>query len=137
MHKGGLSMTGRLLLIFILVPLLELMLLIEVGKLIGTVYTIALIFITGVIGVFLAKTQGFLVLRNLQYALSQGEMPGAHLIDGLFILVGGLVLLTPGLITDILGFTLLFPLTRNFYRSFLINKLRHWISSGQVRVFVR
>ncbi len=128
---------GKLILLFIGIPLIELLVLIELGKLIGTVYTIALIFVTGIIGVFLAKTQGFLVLRNVQLSMARGEMPGQHLIDGLFILAGGLVLLTPGLLTDIFGFSLLLPFTRKYYRQLLISKLRYWMTNGQVRVFVR
>jgi UPF0716 protein FxsA len=130
-------MVGKLLILFIVVPIIELVLLIEIGRIIGTFYTIGLIFVTGIIGVFLAKTQGFLVLRNIQLSLARGEMPGQHLIDGLLIFAGGLVLLTPGLLTDLLGFSLLFPVTRGFYRNLLINKLKYWLTTGQVKFFIR
>jgi UPF0716 protein FxsA len=130
-------MVGKLFILFIAVPIIELVLLIEIGKIIGTFYTIGLIFATGIIGVFLAKTQGLLVVRNIQLSLARGEMPGQHLIDGLFIFAGGLLLLTPGLLTDLLGFSFLVPFTRVFYRNLLIRKLKFWLTTGQVKIFIR
>lgn len=130
-------MFTKLLILFIGVPLLELIVLIEVGKLLGTLATVGLIFITGVIGVFLAKTQGFFVVRNIQLALSRGEMPGSQLLDGLFVLAGGLVLLTPGLLTDIFGFACLIPVTRSFLKGVLLNRIKHWHRTGKVQVFIK
>ncbi|MBS4024813.1 MAG: FxsA family protein [Clostridia bacterium] len=129
-------MVGKLLILFIVVPIIELVLLIEIGRIIGTFYTIGLIFATGIIGVFLAKTQGFLVLRNIRLSLARGEMPGQHLIDGLLIFAGGMALLTPGLLTDLLGLSLLFPVTRGFYRNLLIKKLKYWLTTGQIKIFI-
>jgi UPF0716 protein FxsA len=102
----------RLLLLFTLVPLVELYLLIEIGGAIGVAPTIAIVIVTGVIGAALARWQGLGVLRRLQDDLAAGRSPTDALIDGLLIFVAGAVLLTPGLITDALGFLLLVPAGR-------------------------
>jgi UPF0716 protein FxsA len=102
----------RLLLLFTLVPLVELYLLIEIGGAIGVAPTIAIVIVTGVIGAALARWQGLGVLRRLQDDLSAGRPPTDALIDGLLIFVAGAVLLTPGLITDALGLLLLVPAGR-------------------------
>lgn len=102
----------RLLLLFTLVPLVELYLLIEIGGAIGVAPTIAIVIVTGVLGAALARWQGLGVLRRLQDDLAAGRPPTDALIDGLLIFVAGAVLLTPGLITDALGFLLLVPAGR-------------------------
>jgi UPF0716 protein FxsA len=102
----------RLLLLFTLVPLLELFLLIKIGGAIGVAPTIAIVIVTGVLGAALARWQGLGVLRRLQDDLAAGRPPTDALIDGLLIFVAGAVLLTPGLITDALGFLLLVPAGR-------------------------
>jgi len=103
----------KLLFLFTVIPLLELWLLIEVGKIIGTWLTILIVASTGFLGVLLARSQGLLVLYNMQAELRRGMLPTDELLNGVCILVGGAFLLTPGLITDLFGFSLLFPLTRN------------------------
>jgi len=105
------------LLIFTLVPLIEIFVLIELGGIIGSWPTIILIALTGFIGVFLAKYQGIAVLYKMQTNLQAGELPAEQMFDGACILVGGALLLTPGLITDIFGFSLLLPFTRIFYKA--------------------
>lgn len=106
----------RLLLLFTLVPLVELYLLIEIGGVIGVLPTVAIVIVTGVIGAALARWQGLGVLRRLQEDLAAGRPPTDALIDGLLIFVAGAVLLTPGLITDTLGFLLLVPAGRRAVR---------------------
>ncbi len=107
----------KLLLLFTLVPLVEIWLLIEIGGIIGSVPTILLIASTGFVGVFLARYQGLAVLKKMQMDMEAGIMPGDPMFDGACILVGGALLLTPGLITDLLGFSLLLPFTRIFYKA--------------------
>jgi UPF0716 protein FxsA len=113
---------GYLVLLFIVIPLAELYVLIEVGRVIGSIEVIALIFLTGIVGAYLARSQGLYVYRSIQAELAAGRMPAARLVDGAMVLAGGLLLLTPGLITDAFGFSLLFPLTRDIYR----RRLRRW-----------
>jgi len=106
----------RLLLLFIVTPILEMAILIELGKRIGTLQTIAIIVITGIIGASLAKSQGLRVFRNMRESLYNGELPHNHLIDGLLILIGGALLITPGILTDVVGFVLVLPWTRKLVR---------------------
>ncbi len=121
----------RLLLLFTIVPFVELIVLIEVGKRIGTMATLAIIILTGVLGASLARVQGFLVFARIRDDLNMGKLPGDSLLDGLLILIGAIVLLTPGFITDILGFLLLFPVTRVLLRNPLQQYFRRKISGSQ------
>jgi UPF0716 protein FxsA len=110
----------RLVLLFTIVPLVELYLLVEIGGLIGVWPTIAVVLVTGIVGAALARQQGMGVFRRFDQALRGGEIPAEPLADGLLILVAAAVLLTPGLITDALGFFLLLPWTRPAVRRALI-----------------
>ena len=112
----ALLMFLRLLLLFTIVPLIELYLLIKIGGVIGVVPTIAIVIGTGVLGAWLARWQGLAVLRRISDEMAAGRLPTDALIDGLLILVAAAVLLTPGLLTDTLGFVLLVPPSRAFVR---------------------
>ncbi len=125
----------QLLLLFTLVPLLELLLLIEAGKLIGTWPTIFLVAATGFLGVILARSQGLQVLARMQRELTAGRLPTEEILDGACILVGGALLLTPGLITDALGFSLLLPCTRKLYKKIVLRFLRTKLEGGDVYFF--
>jgi len=105
-------MVKLLILLFIVVPALEVTLLVASSHWIGIWPTFLMIVATGIIGGYLAKKQGTAVLREVQYRLGRGQMPTESLLDGGCILVGGIMLLTPGYATDIIGFLLLFPATR-------------------------
>jgi len=107
----------KLLLLFTLVPLAEIWLLIEIGAVIGSWATILLIASTGFIGVLLARSQGFAVIYRIQRDMEAGLVPADQLFDGACILIGGALLLTPGLLTDLLGFSLLIPQTRAIFKS--------------------
>ncbi len=110
-------MLMHLLLLFTIVPLLELFLLIEAGKLIGTLATVILVASTGFLGVLLARSQGMRILYRLKQELESGSLPADEILDGVCILLGGAMLLTPGLLTDILGFSLLIPITRSLFKN--------------------
>lgn len=101
-----------MLLLFIFLPMIELYLLIMLGSRIGAMPTIGLIVLTGIIGASLARQQGISVLTRIQQEISSGKAPTQELVEGALILVGGIVLLTPGIITDIFGFSLLVPPVR-------------------------
>ena len=105
-------MVKLLILLFIIVPALEVTLLVASSHWIGIWPTFLMIIVTGIIGAYLAKKQGIAVLREVQYRLSRGQMPTESLLDGGCILIGGILLLTPGYATDIIGFLLLVPVTR-------------------------
>jgi UPF0716 protein FxsA len=102
----------KLILLFTIVPFIELTLLIEIGAHIGTLNTIMIVIITGIIGAFMARLAGFTVLMKIQDNLRQGIFPKDELFDGVLILISGAFLITPGLLTDALGFFLLIPFGR-------------------------
>ena len=121
-----------LLLLFTVVPAVELAILIEVGTHIGAGNTILLIIVTGILGASLARYQGFVVLNQIQQNLNKGNMPSEQLMDGLMILVGGIVLLTPGFITDTIGFLLMIPLSRTLIKLWVKKRFEHMIANGQI-----
>ena len=122
--------------LFLFLPLIELALLIEIGSHIGTLATVALILVTGALGAFLARSQGLEALRQLRVETAAGKLPTGPLVDGVVILLAGVVLLTPGVLTDILGFLCLAPVFRNFLKAILLRKLKHWLEQNPVQVSV-
>lgn len=123
---------GYLILLFTVLPALELALLIKVGSHIGALNTIAFVILIGVVGAALARYEGFRVLMRVQDSLQRGIMPSAELLDGFMVLAGGIALLTPGFITDAMGLFLLFPVTRAGIRWLLRRKFQSMIARGQV-----
>lgn len=117
-------MFGYLILLFTILPALELAVLIHVGSYIGTGNTIIIIILTGITGAYLARLQGFLVIQNIQSRLAQGVMPTEEMLDGLMIFCGGILLLTPGFITDIFGFLLLIPFIRTIIKAVIQKKFQ-------------
>jgi UPF0716 protein FxsA len=122
-----------LFLLFIAVPLIELALLIKIGEVIGVLATVALVIVTAVIGVSLLRMQGVIALRKAQEALQAGRPPIDSVIDGVCLLIAGAFLLTPGLLTDSVGFLLLVPQIRSAIARWAFAKLQQ---SGQVDVRV-
>lgn len=100
------------LLLFIIIPALEITVLIGSSQLIGLWPTFLVIICTGVLGAYLAKRQGLIVLKEIQQRMSYGELPGDALLEGICILIGGVLLLIPGYVTDFIGLMLLLPITR-------------------------
>jgi len=114
-------------LIFVVTPLVELAILVYLGTLIGALNTILIVVITGLLGAFLARRQGLATFSRIRNSVEQGVLPSGDLFQAVLILIGGLLLLTPGLITDLVGFALLIPLTRNivtrWFRNFIQRKI--------------
>lgn len=102
-------MAGRLLLLFIVLPLAETYLLIKVGGIIGAVPTILAVIATAVIGSYFIRIQGLNTIRRVQLASAQGEVPAVEMLEGIALLLAGVLLITPGFITDTLGFLVLVP----------------------------
>ncbi len=123
-------------LLFIIVPAVELVLLIEVGKHIGTLPTLGLIVATGLIGATLARHQGLAVLSRLRTEVGAGHLPGDTLIDGALILVAGALLVTPGVLTDAVGFLLLIPLTRTGLKRHLKKRFQRAVKDGRANVHI-
>lgn len=88
--------------------------------------------VTGITGGFLARTQGLAVLHRIRWQLGQGQLPAGSLLDGLLILSGGLLLVTPGVLTDAAGFALLSPPGRHLVKTWLQRWLERWIQTGTV-----
>lgn len=125
---------GILAVLFVVVPIAELALLIQVGQALGLWPTLGLVLATGVFGAALARSQGIRAFQRFQRELAAGAMPDRALQDGIAVLIGGMLLLTPGLLTDLLGFSLLVPFTRHWMQ----RRLRSWasrrIADGSIQV---
>lgn len=121
-----------LLLLFILVPTIELALLIYSGQLIGFLPTISIILLTGFVGAYLAKRQGLKAWNDFNKRMSHGEPPGDAMIDGLCILLGGILLVVPGYVTDLFGFLLLFNGPRNLIRPAIHRWIYNRMKTGRI-----
>lgn len=129
-------MLAKLLFLFIVTPLIELLLLIEIGKVIGTLEVIMLTVVTGVAGAALAKWQGLSVLKKMQQEMAEGRMPASNLIDGVMILIGGILLLTPGIVTDLVGLFLLIPWTRVLLKRLFVKWMTYKVKKGQFHIHI-
>ena len=112
------------LLIFMLVPIVEMWILIEVGVWIGALPTIALVVLTATLGLSLLKRQGLSTLMRARRKMDKGSIPSSELVSGVMIAVGGALLLTPGFVTDAIGFALLIPQTRQWLLLKLVDRYR-------------
>ena len=130
------NILGGLALLFVIVPLLELALLIQMGRLVGFWPTIATVVFTGVAGAWLARTEGLRTMWKLRDDLANGRVPGQAIMDGMSVLAGGALLLTPGIITDAIGFGLLFPRTRRAIQERIMARLERSIEERAVHVRV-
>lgn len=119
---------------FIVAPACEIGVLLLSGKTIGVLPTVLLIILTGFVGAYLAKKQGIQAVRNLQKEIQYGRIPSNAILDAMAIFVGGIMLLTPGFISDIVGLFLLFPITRNWIKPFLIQFIKKWIDKHTIHI---
>jgi UPF0716 protein FxsA len=124
-----------LILILLIVPTVEIWFLLTAGHIIGWFPTLLLCIATGVAGAWLAKREGLHIFHLAQIQLSRGQLPGEAILDGICVFAGGLFLLTPGFLSDFVGFFLLFPYTRSIAKIFLKRWLRRKIQSGQIEMF--
>lgn len=127
-------MFARLGCLFVLGPLVELAVLIQVGRWIGVMPTIAIVAVTGIVGAWLARREGVRTMVTFQTELAAGRLPGGALMDGAAILMGGTLLLTPGVLSDVLGFALLAPPTRRVLQRWARRRLEAGLRSGRARV---
>ena len=125
---------GRLLLLFIVVPVVELVLLIEIGQRIGTLTTVWLIMGTGLVGASLARQQGINTLGRLRKDLDGGRLPAEAIVDGVLILVAAALLITPGVLTDLFGFLCLIPACRRLLTRTLKRRFERAVRQGTVTV---
>lgn len=127
-------MLFKLFLFFTLIPMAELYILIHIGGIIGGLNTVLLVIITGFLGAYLARMEGLNTMIKVRRNLDQGLMPAEELLDAFIILVAGLVLITPGLLTDMAGLLLLWPPTRNKFKRFLRKKFDEMAANGSINI---
>ena len=125
---------GALFVLFVVVPLLEIYVLVQVGQVIGAGWTILLLLADAVLGTWLIKHEGGRAWRALRDALQSGRMPATEIADGALILVGGTLMLAPGFITDAFGILLILPFTRPFFRRVLAATVARRMLLGAVDV---
>ncbi len=123
-------MLPRLLALFILVPLLDLAILVRIGQWLGFWPAMGLVLGTGMVGALLARSQGLGVLRGIRTEMSVGQIPSSRLLDGVLVLMGGLLLLAPGPITDAIGLVFLLPPGRRMVKRVLQRRLERMVRSG-------
>ncbi len=127
-------MLYKLFLCFTLIPVIELYLLIQLGSVIGGFNTILLVILTGFAGAWLARMEGMRTVIKIRESMQQGIMPAEELIDALIIFAAGVVLITPGLLTDVFGLLLLWPASRKKFKQILRAKFDEMTSSGNIHI---
>ncbi|MFC5704319.1 FxsA family protein [Cohnella faecalis] len=127
-------MVKRLAVIFIIFLAIELWGIIEMVQRIGGITTFGLLLLTGILGGWFARAEGSKIWADARRQLQSGQMPGFALLDGLCVLAGGLLLLLPGFLSDIVGITLLLPFTRPIYRLFMYRWLEKKVRSGSISI---
>lgn len=123
-----------LFLLIIIIPTIDIGLLLLSGNTIGFWPTFAIILLTGIIGTYMAKREGLQTIRRAQEQLRYGEIPGEAVLDGICIIIGGTLLITPGFVTDLTGFLLLFPVTRRPFKYLIKNLWRKRIEKGNIKI---
>jgi len=113
-----------LALLFLVVPLVELYVIIQVGQAIGALNTVGILLLDSLVGGWLMKREGLGVVRRIQTQLNRGAVPGKEIVDGFLILFGGALMLTPGFVTDLLGMALLLPPVRAVVRAALARRFK-------------
>jgi len=124
----------KLFLAFTLIPVVEIYLFIKIGGAVGALNTVILVVLTAFFGAYVARMQGLQTMYRVQTSLQQGIMPKEELIDALLIFVAGMVLLTPGFLTDAFGLFLLYPLTRDFLKRWLRRRFDRWVQEQNIHI---
>ncbi len=123
----------KLFLAFTLIPVAEIYLIIKLGGFLGAFNTVAIIILTGFVGATLARMQGLETMLRVRQSLQQGLVPAEEMVDALLIFIAGIVLLTPGFITDAAGLLLLFTPSRFYIKRFLRRKFDQWNKDGRIQ----
>ncbi len=127
-------MVLRLFLAFTIIPFIEIYLLIKIGSYLGAFNTVVIVICTGFLGALLARYQGLNTMLKVRASLERGEMPAEELLDALLILLAGIVLLTPGFLTDLAGLMILIPTTRLMFKRWLRKKFDAWTTQKRTHV---
>lgn len=124
----------KLFLAFTLIPALEIFLFIRLGGAIGLFNTFMVVILTGIVGAGLARWQGAETMFKIRQSINQGITPAEEMLDAALIFIAGMVLLTPGFLTDTMGILLLWPISRRQFKIFLRRKFDQWKAAGQVNI---
>lgn len=127
----------KIFLLITIVPIIEIFVLFKLAQLTSIWTTILVVILTGFLGAYFTKKEGSNIIASIKYELNDGRVPGNQLLNGLCVLIGGILLLTPGLLTDITGFTLILPGTRHFYVMLIKKWLTNLVQMGNVNIFFR
>ena len=120
----------KLFLAFTIVPFVEIYLLIKIGAQVGAFNTVLIVILTGLLGASLARREGIKTMTKVRESLNRGELPAEEMLDAMLIFAAGIVLLTPGFITDITGLALLVPQARFWFKAWLRKKFVEWLQRG-------
>ncbi|GGA81940.1 FxsA family protein [Ornithinibacillus halotolerans] len=122
------------LLLFLLVSAAEIGLFVWIGGMIGPWWVVLLIFLTGFLGITLAKKEGLVTWRRAQQSIQYGKVPTKEILDGICIFIGGVFLFTPGFLTDITGFLLVIPYTRSFLKVFVMHIIKKLMDNNTIYI---
>lgn len=127
----------KILTFIIAMPIIDLYILIKASQNMGFWTTVMLIIATGIAGYYLARSEGKVVISSINRELSQGRIPGDDLLTGLSIIIGGIFLIVPGIVTDIIGITMILPETREIYKNYIKKRLEDKIRRGSASLFLK
>lgn len=130
-------MLFKIFLLLTIIPIVEIFILFKIAEVTTIWTTIVLVIATGFAGAYLAKREGVAILASVKRELNEGRVPGNQLLNGLCVLIGGILLITPGLLTDITGFTLVLPGTRQLYIKIIRRWLTNMIQMGSINIIFR
>ena len=124
----------KLFLAFTLIPVLEIYLLIKIGHYLGAFNTVVVVIVTGLLGASLARHEGIRTMIRVRESMNRGELPAEEMLDAVLIFIAGIVLLTPGFITDLAGIAILIPNARSWLKRRMRTKFEEWISENRVDI---
>jgi len=136
MRHGVNDMVLKLFLAFTLIPVLEIYFLIKIGYYLGAFNTVIVVIVTALLGASLARREGIRTMTRVREGLNRGELPADEMLDAVLIFIGGIVLLTPGFLTDLAGIAILIPNSRVWLKRRLRKKLDEWISENRADIII-
>ena len=134
MRHGVMDMLLKLFLAFTLIPVLEIYLLIKIGHYLGAFNTVVVVIVTGLLGASLARHEGIRTMIRVRESMNRGELPAEEMLDAVLIFIAGIVLLTPGFITDLAGIAILIPNARSWLKRRMRTRFEEWISENRVDI---
>jgi UPF0716 protein FxsA len=136
MPYGVADMLFKLFLAFTLIPVLEIYLLIKIGYFLGAFNTIIVVIVTALLGASLARHEGIRTMMRVRESVNRGELPAEEMLDAVLIFIAGIVLLTPGFITDLAGIAILIPNARSWLKRWMRRKFDQWISENKADIII-